>query len=86
MTRTVLFARILASMNYSFLLNAAQIVFAILLIAAILLQARGTGLGATFGGGGNVFRTKRGAEKKLHQLTIVFCILFFGIALVNTLI
>lgn len=72
-------------MNFNLVLNIAQIVFAILLVGAILLQARGTGLGAAFGGGGNIYRTKRGAEKKLHQLTIIFAILFFGIALANAL-
>lgn len=73
-------------MNIPLILNSAQIVLAILLIAAIMLQARGTGLGAAFGGGGNVYRTKRGAEKKLHQLTIVIAILFFGVALANVLV
>lgn len=73
-------------MNIEAILNISQIVLAILLIAAILLQARGTGLGSAFGGGGNVYRTKRGAEKKLFQLTIVLSILFFGVALTNALI
>lgn len=73
-------------MNYTMILNVSQIILAVLLVAAILLQAKGTGLGAAFGGGGNVFRTKRGAEKKLHQLTIVIAILFFGVALANALV
>lgn len=73
-------------MNLETILNVAQIALAILLVASILLQARGTGLGAAFGGGGNVYRTKRGAEKKIFQFTIVVSILFFGIALVNVLI
>ncbi|MFA4845377.1 MAG: preprotein translocase subunit SecG [Patescibacteria group bacterium] len=73
-------------MNTELILNIAQIVLAVLLVAGILLQARGTGLGAAFGGGGNVYRTKRGAEKKLFQLTIVLAILFFGVALVNALV
>ncbi len=64
-------------------LTIAQIVLPILLIAAILLQAKGTGLGATFGGEGNVFRSKRGIEKKLFQFTIVLAVLFFGSALLN---
>jgi preprotein translocase subunit SecG len=73
-------------MNLELILNTSQIVLAVLLVAGILLQARGTGLGAAFGGGGNVYRTKRGAEKKIFQLTIVLAILFFGVALVNALI
>ncbi len=73
-------------MKLDTILNSAQVIISVLLIAAILLQARGTGLGAAFGGGGNVYRTKRGVEKKLFQLTIVLSILFFGVALANVLV
>jgi preprotein translocase subunit SecG len=73
-------------MNIDVIFNIAQMILAVLLVAAVMLQASGTGLGAAFGGGGNVYRTKRGAEKKLFQLTILFSILFFGIALANVLI
>ncbi len=58
-------------------LTILQIILPILLITAVLLQARGTGLGAGFGGDGAVYRTKRGIEKKLHYATIVIAILFF---------
>ncbi|MEK9130920.1 MAG: preprotein translocase subunit SecG [Patescibacteria group bacterium] len=67
------------------LLNVLQIVLAVLLTTAILLQARGTGLSATFGGEGNVYRTKRGVEKRLFQLTIIFAILFFSVSLANVI-
>ena len=63
----------------------SQAALGVILIAAILLQARGTGLGAAFGGEGHVFRSRRGAEKKLHQITIVVAILFFGVALAQVL-
>lgn len=66
-------------------LDIIQIILSILLMAAVLLQARGTGLGAGFGGEGTVFHTKRGVEKKLHNTTIVLTILFFGISLANAL-
>ena len=72
-------------MDIELILNVAQMVLAVLLIAAIMIQASGTGLGAAFGGGGNVYRSKRGAEKKIFHLTIVISILFFGIALANVL-
>ena len=67
------------------ILNVVQIVLAILLGTAILLQARGSGVGLAFGGDGNVYRTRRGIEKRLHALTIVLAVLFFGAALANTL-
>ena len=66
-------------------IQIAELIIAILLILAILLQNRGTGLGATFGGEGNVYRTKRGLEKGLFVSTIVLGIIFFGLALWNLL-
>lgn len=70
----------------SSILNSALVTLAVLLVTSILLQSRGTGLSAAFGGEGNVYRTKRGVEKKLFQATIVFAILFFGVALANVII
>ncbi|HPV70475.1 MAG TPA: preprotein translocase subunit SecG [Candidatus Magasanikbacteria bacterium] len=64
-------------------LNIAQIVLAVLLVTAILLQAKGTGLSGVFGGEGNIFRTKRGFEKILFYSTIVLAILFFAVAVAN---
>lgn len=68
------------------MLNIVEIVLAVLLIAGVLLQARGAGLGAAFGGDGSVYRTRRGIEKRLHVGTIVVAIAFFGVALANSLV
>lgn len=68
------------------ILNISQAVLAIILMAAVLLQARGTGLGAAFGGDSNIYRTKRGMEKRLFQATIVVAILFFGVSLANVVL
>lgn len=57
-----------------------QVVVSILLTAAVLLQQRGTGLSATFGGEGNIYRTKRGVEKMLFVATIVLAVIFLGLA------
>ena len=62
-------------------LTILQIIIPILLITFILLQNRGTGLGGTFGGGGGVYLTKRGLEKKLYFATIVLSALFFLVSL-----
>lgn len=51
-------------------LSIFQIVVAILLVAAILLQAPGSGLSPVFGGGGEAFRSKRSAQKVLVIATI----------------
>lgn len=65
------------------ILSVVQITISILLISAILLQQRGTGLSAAFGGEGNIYRTKRGLEKVIFAATIVLAVLFFGLAVVN---
>lgn len=65
------------------LLAIVQIVLAALLTVAILLQSKGTGLGGVFGGEGNVYRTKRGAEKFLFVGTMVLAVLFLAVALAN---
>lgn len=58
-------------------LQIAQIIIAVLLMLAILLQNRGVGLSGIFGGAGNIYRAKRGLEKKLFFATIVLAVLFF---------
>ncbi|MEK7655496.1 MAG: preprotein translocase subunit SecG [Patescibacteria group bacterium] len=65
------------------ILQIIQIALSVLLVAAILLQQRGSGLGAAFGGDGNVFRTKRGLEKGLFYATIGLAVLFFITAILN---
>lgn len=63
-------------------LNIAQIVLSVALILAILLQVRGGGLGGIFGQADSVFRTRRGVEKTLFQITIVLVVLFIIISIV----
>ena len=66
--------------------NVIQIVLAVLLMLSVLLQQRGSGLGAGFGGDSAVFTTKRGAEKVLYNATIMIGILFFGISLLRVIV
>ncbi len=63
-------------------LNVAQIILSSALIIAVLLQVKGGGLGGIFGQADTVYRTKRGAEKTLFQLTIVLVVLFIAISIV----
>ncbi len=63
-------------------LNMAQIVLAVSLTLIILLQVRGGGLGGIFGQPDTVYRTKRGLEKTMFQLTIALAVLFVIIAIV----
>ena len=63
------------------ILSIVEIITAVLMTVAILMQAKGAGLGAVFGGEGNVYRTKRGAEKVLFYATIVMGVIFAGAAI-----
>lgn len=59
----------------SFLL-IAQILVAAALIGVIVLQVKGGGLGGIFGQADSVYRTRRGVEKSLFQITIALVVLF----------
>ncbi|MBU4000447.1 preprotein translocase subunit SecG [Patescibacteria group bacterium] len=67
-------------------LEIAQIAVSVLLVALILLQARGAGLGSTFGGEGNIYFTKRGAEKIIFIFTIILAAAFIILAFLNLIV
>ncbi len=73
-------------MNLSSVLLSGQIIISLLLIATILLQAQGAGLGSTWGGGGESYHTKRGVEKTLFASTIVLAVLFLIISLLTVIL
>lgn len=62
-----------------------QVILAVLLVIAVLLQRSQEGLGSAFGGGsgGGVFHAKRGAEKFLFISTIVLAGLFIILNILN---
>jgi len=68
------------------ILDIAQIVIAILLIITILLQNRGSGLGAAFGGEGNIYMAKRGAEKFIFWASIVLSVAFLGLGMARIIL
>ncbi|OGZ41355.1 MAG: preprotein translocase subunit SecG [Candidatus Ryanbacteria bacterium RIFCSPHIGHO2_02_FULL_45_43] len=68
------------------LISYLQIAVSVLLVAAILLQQGGEGLGSAFGGGDSMHHTKRGTEKTLFIATITLAVLFILLALANILI
>jgi len=55
--------------------SIAQILIAIALIATVLFQLRGGGIGGIFGQADSVYRTRRGIESTLFKLTIVLAVL-----------
>lgn len=64
-----------------------QIILSVLLIAAILLQQRGSSLGGAFGGDNfsSAFHKRRGAEMFLFKFSIGIAVLFVVSALLNIL-
>jgi preprotein translocase subunit SecG len=64
-------------------LYIAQIVVAAALVLIALLQVRGGGLGGIFGQADTVYRTKRGVEKTLFQLTIALVVIFVVLSIVS---
>ena len=64
-------------------LNIAQIILSIALIVIVLFQVRGGGLGGIFGQQSGVYRTRRGVERVLFRLTIVFLVIFLVISIVT---
>ena len=59
----------------------AQIILAVLLTAAVLVQQKGSGLSSSLGGSGIEYSTKRGAERFFYYATIVLAILFLAVSI-----
>ena len=68
------------------ILHAIQIAISLGLIGGILLQQRGGGLSAAFGGTGGVYRTRRGIEKSVYMTTIALAVLFILTALASIIV
>lgn len=56
--------------------NILAVISASILTLSILVQSRGSGLGASFGGEGGVYRSRRGPEKVLFNTTIIAAVIF----------
>lgn len=69
--------------NFDTFLNIALIITSIALIASVVLQSKGGGLGGLTGADtGGVFSARRGIEKTLFRVTIVLSVIFFLLAIV----
>jgi len=68
-------------------MRIVQIIISTCLIVAVLLQVKGQGLGGIFGGSdAGIYKTRRGAERTLFNLTIVLVVLFFVFSLASVLV
>jgi preprotein translocase subunit SecG len=66
-------------------LGIIQIILAIVLITALVMQSKGSSMGGIFGGeASSVYRTRRGFEKRLFQFTIALAVVFFLVALIGS--
>jgi preprotein translocase subunit SecG len=65
-------------------LNLVQIIISVALIVLILMQTKGGGLGGLFGGSdSSIYKTRRGIERTLFNLTVVLAMAFFVVAIIN---
>ncbi len=68
-------------------LDAALIITSIALIASVILQSKGAGLGGLTGGdSGGIFTARRGIEKTLFRVTIVLGVIFFVLATATVMV
>lgn len=58
-----------------YIFKIIQIFLSILLTALVLIQSKGGGLSSSVGGSFTMYRSKRGLEKIVFILTIVFSVL-----------
>jgi preprotein translocase subunit SecG len=64
--------------------NIAQILISVMLVVVLTLQAKGSGFGSALGGQTtSVFRTRRGVERTLFNLTIVLVVVWISISLLS---
>ena len=70
------------SQSITNILLIAEVVAVILLSVSILLQNRAEGLGKMFGGGGEVFRTRRGLENFLYYATIILIVVMAALSFI----
>ena len=69
------------------ILNVAIIIVSLALIASVLLQSKGVGLGGLAGGdSGGVYTQRRGIEKVMFYITIALSVVFLMLALISVLI
>jgi len=60
-----------------------NIILSISIVVLILLQGKGAGLGSAWGGGGEMYQSRRGVEKLSMNLTYVLIFVFFLLSIAN---
>jgi len=66
--------------------NIVEIIISLVLVLVLLVQSRGAGFDGTFNSDSSVFRTRRGVEKTLFQLTIVLAVVFVIVSVLSVVV
>lgn len=66
-------------------LNIVQIIVSVVVIAVVLLQTRGSGFSATFSSDTSIYRTRRGVERTLFNVTIGLAVLFIAVSIASVI-
>ncbi|HLF25905.1 MAG TPA: preprotein translocase subunit SecG [Anaerolineae bacterium] len=67
--------------------SIAQIILSVVLIIMIMLEVRGSSMGGFMSGGDSpVYRTRRGFERTLFNLTVLVAILYFILSIWNVIL
>jgi protein translocase SecG subunit len=63
-------------------LSILAAIVSIALIVVIMLQMQGTGLSSSFGGGGELYRSRQSIDKLLVWVTVILTIIFGVLSIV----
>jgi protein translocase SecG subunit len=63
-------------------LSILATIVSIALIVVIMLQMQGTGLSSSFGGGGEMYRSRQSIDKLLVWVTVILTIVFGVLSIV----
>jgi preprotein translocase subunit SecG len=67
-------------------LNLAQILVSAVLVGLVLMQTRGTGMAAGYSADTSIYRTRRGVEKTIYQLTIIVGAVFIVVSILSVVL
>ena len=65
--------------------NVIQIILSVALVTLVILQSKGGSLERMFGGEGGVYKTRRGFEKTLFNITIGVMVAFFVFSMLSVM-
>jgi preprotein translocase subunit SecG len=67
-------------------LHFVQIILSVALVTLVILQSKGGGLSRMFGSEGGVYKTRRGFEKTLFNITVGVIVAFFVFSVLSVIV